>query len=65
MQRSTEDKVLLTVPEVARRWSVSERLVWLAIQEGRLEKVKIGRATRVRAADVERVAREGLATGAR
>lgn len=63
MQTNTDEKVLVSVPEVARRWSVSERMVWLAIQEGRLQKVKLGRATRIPMSEVERVAREGLATG--
>jgi len=61
--QTSDEKMLLSVPEAARRLSVSERLVWRAISEGALDSVKLGRATRVRAADVERVAREGLATG--
>lgn len=63
MQTNTDEKALLTVSETARRLSVSERLIWRAISEGALEAVKLGRATRVRAADVDRIAREGLATG--
>jgi excisionase family DNA binding protein len=63
MQTTNDDKVLLSVPETARRLSVSERLIWRAISEGALDAVKLGRATRVRATDVERVSREGLATG--
>ncbi len=57
------DKVLVSVPEAARRLSVSERLIWRAISEGILEVVRLGRATRVRVEEVERVSREGLATG--
>ncbi|MBK8233119.1 MAG: helix-turn-helix domain-containing protein [Candidatus Eisenbacteria bacterium] len=63
MQKSVDDKVLCSVPEAARRLSVSERLIWRAISEGILEVVRLGRATRVRVEEVERVAREGLATG--
>jgi len=62
MQTNTDEKVLLSVPEAARRLSVSERLIWRAISEGALDAVRLGRATRVRVAEVERVAREGLAT---
>ncbi len=65
MQKSMDDKLLFTVPEVARRWSVSERLIWRALSEGLLEPVKLGRATRIRVSDVDRVAREGLAMGER
>lgn len=65
MQQPSMDRILLTVPEAARRLSVSERLIWRAITEGLLEVVRLGRATRVRVEEVERVAREGLATGGR
>lgn len=65
MRDNMDERVLVSVPEAARRWSVSERMVWLAIQEGRLQKVKLGRATRIHISEVERVAREGLAAGAR
>lgn len=63
MQKQTDERMLLSVPEAARRLSVSERLLWRAISEGALDAVKLGRATRVRSSDVERVAREGLTTG--
>ena len=63
MQQPSMDRILLTVPEAARRLSVSERLIWRAITEGVLEVVRLGRATRVRVEEVERVSREGLATG--
>ncbi len=65
MQQPSMDRILLTVPEAARRLSVSERLIWRAISEGVLEVVRLGRATRVRVDEVERVAREGLAGGGR
>lgn len=63
MQTNTDEKALLTVSETARRLSVSERLIWRAISERALNAVKLGRATRIPTSEVERVAREGLATG--
>lgn len=63
MRTNTDEKALLTIPETARRLSVSERLIWRAISEGALDAVKLGRATRVRASEVDRISREGLATG--
>ncbi|MCC7388528.1 MAG: helix-turn-helix domain-containing protein [Phycisphaerales bacterium] len=65
MQQPSMDQILLTVPEAARRLSVSERLIWRAISEGVLQVVRLGRATRVRVEEVERVSREGLAPGGR
>ncbi|MBK7406131.1 MAG: helix-turn-helix domain-containing protein [Phycisphaerales bacterium] len=63
MQNAASEKLLATIPEAARRWSVSERMVWKAIAEGTVKIVKLGRATRIPISEVERVAREGLSTG--
>lgn len=37
----------LTVAHYARRWSISESTVRVAIREGRLEHVRIGRSVRI------------------
>ena len=65
MQNASNHPTLITIPDAARRLSVSERLLWKAISQGTLEAVKIGRATRVLATDIDRIAREGLRTGGR
>ncbi|MFG0243807.1 MAG: helix-turn-helix domain-containing protein [Phycisphaerales bacterium JB054] len=65
MQNTPDRTVLITISEAARRLSVSERLLWKAISQGTLEAVKIGRATRILASDIDRIAREGLRTGGR
>ncbi|MCW5775899.1 MAG: helix-turn-helix domain-containing protein [Phycisphaeraceae bacterium] len=64
MQTTTNEASarLLTVPVVAQRLAVSERWVWRAISEGTIRAVRLGRATRVRAEDVEHIARVGLPT---
>lgn len=65
MQNASNQPTLLTIPEAARRLSVSERFLWKAISGGSLQAVKLGRATRVLAADIDRIAREGLRAGGR
>ena len=50
---------LLTVPEAAERLNLSQRSVWAMIADGRLPALRFGiRATRVDAADIERLIAE-------
>lgn len=42
---STEQ--LLTIPEAAKRISVSESMLWKAVRAGRLGVTRVGRATRI------------------
>lgn len=57
---------LLTVPEAASRLNLSSRSVWAMIADGRLPALRFGvRATRVDAADVERLIAEAKARAAR
>lgn len=51
---------LLRANEVAQYLGVGVRTVWKLRATGRLESVSILGATRFRAADVERLAREGV-----
>ncbi len=51
---------LLSIKEAARRLACSEAAIRKWIYQRRLPPVKIGRLTRLRAEDVERVASEGL-----
>lgn len=51
---------LLRAMEVAQRLGVGIRTVWKLRATGRLPSVAIFRATRFRASDVERLAREGV-----
>ncbi|MGE3298558.1 MAG: helix-turn-helix domain-containing protein [Porticoccaceae bacterium] len=52
--------MLLTVDDVARRLRVSQRAVRRWIAEGRLPAVHLGRAVRVRPADLARIIAVGL-----
>ena len=56
----TQDR-LLTVREVADLLGVSVRLVNRFLATGKLDRVKLGRATRVRLTDVTQLMREGTA----
>jgi len=51
---------LLSIPQVAKRLSVTEACVrkWLA--QRRLPRVKLGKLTRLRTLDVDKIIREGL-----
>lgn len=52
----TPQTELLTVAQVAERLSISQRAVWAMIADGRLPAIRLGhRATRIDAADVERL----------
>lgn len=51
---------LISVKEAAVRLSCSEASIWKWIQERRLQKVKIGRLTRLKEQDVDAVIRLGL-----
>ena len=54
---------LLTIADVARRLQVSERAVRRWIAEGRLAVVHLGRAVRVRPADLAHILAAGLPAG--
>jgi len=54
------ERALFSVPETARRWGVSEGLVWKALRDGLIESVQLGRARRIRAEIVARIEREGF-----
>ena len=54
-------KCLFSVAGAAARWSVSRRSVWRWISAGEIKIVKLGRAVRIPASEVERVARQGVA----
>jgi excisionase family DNA binding protein len=56
---STE-RLLYSVEEVARIWSIGRSSVYAAIQNAQVAFVKLGKSTRIPRAEVERVAREGL-----
>lgn len=58
---ATIEERLLTVKEAAELLRVSVRFVNQRLSTGVLERVKLGRATRVRLSDVLRVTREGAA----
>lgn len=52
---------LLTIPEAARRLACSPGAIRKFVRQGRLPAVKLGRAVRLRAADVAKViAGEGI-----
>ncbi len=61
--RSTVEPRLLRLHEVAERLSVSKSMAWKLIAYGQLRSLRIGRAVRVRQADLEAyitaAAREG------
>lgn len=62
----TPQTELLTVAQVAERLSVSQRTVWAMIADGRIPAIRLGcRATRVDAADVERLIEEARNRSAR
>lgn len=46
-------EVLITVPEAARRLAISRSYLYQYLQRGRLPSVCIGRARRIRVADLE------------
>lgn len=46
-------EVLITVPEAARRLAISRSYLYQYLQRGRLPSVRIGRARRIRVADLE------------
>ena len=53
----TEPRALVTIPAIMRRWCCSRSTVYAHIRDGRLTRVKIGRASRVPLAEVEAVER--------
>jgi excisionase family DNA binding protein len=61
----TEGDRLLTVAQVAERLAASERRVWYLLADGTLPRLHLGRSTRVRASDLERLIAELAAQGER
>ena len=53
---------LVCIPEASERLAVSERTVWKLLKEGSLTRVRLGRATRIRWSELERVMRQGVST---
>jgi excisionase family DNA binding protein len=51
---------LLTIPEAAQRLACSPGAVRKWLRQGRLRPVRLGRAVRLRAADVVRAISEGI-----
>jgi excisionase family DNA binding protein len=54
---------LISVKDAAFRLSCSEASIWKWIQQKRLQKVKVGRLTRIREQDLEACIRLGLQPG--
>lgn len=57
---TTGNPDLLTIPEAATRLACSEGAVRTWLRQGRLKAVKLGRAVRLRAEDIDAAAREGI-----
>ena len=51
---------LVSVKEAAARFSCGEALIWKLLRLGKLQRVKVGRLTRIREQDVESIIRLGL-----
>lgn len=58
-QMSTQ-QLMMPVDEAARRLWVSARSVWRWISAGEIKVVKLGRAVRIPASEIERIARQGV-----
>lgn len=54
------EPLLVTVRDAARLLSVSERTVWQLLEQGKLTRRKVGRATRVSVQDLHTFARGGV-----
>lgn len=52
-------KTLWTVPQAARRMTISDKSTWRMVYSGRLEVVRIGRSVRVTEESVEDIVDEG------
>jgi excisionase family DNA binding protein len=51
---------LISVKEAAARLSCCEHSIWKLLRLGKLQRVKIGRATRLREQDIESIIRLGV-----
>jgi len=63
MTEKSPERMAVTVPEAARRLSVSTATVWRLLDRGDLARVRIGRAVRVPVESIDalmRGAREGV-----
>ena len=50
-----------TIPDFSRRWGIPESTVWLKIQQGLINVVRLGpRHTRITREEEERITRDGL-----
>ena len=54
-------KLLFTVPEVARQLGLGRSLVYQLVMRGEIDSIKVGRARRVPAEALERFSEEKLA----
>jgi excisionase family DNA binding protein len=54
---------LLRLDEVAERLSISKSMAWKLVSSGHIRSVRIGRAVRVRPADVDRYVTSALREG--
>jgi excisionase family DNA binding protein len=54
--------MLLRVREAAARLQVCRATLYRIVEAGDLEPVKLGRSTRFRAEDIDRIARQGCGT---
>ena len=54
------DDRLLTIAQVARLTCMSTRFIGRHLASGRLPRIKLGRATRIRLSDVQRLIERGL-----
>ncbi|MEQ8849887.1 helix-turn-helix domain-containing protein [Botrimarina sp.] len=60
MTRTQELPAHKTLPEVAKRYGVSEKTVRGWHQSGKLKVVRFGRSIRVPDAEIERIDRDGI-----
>jgi excisionase family DNA binding protein len=51
---------LISVKEAAARLSCAEASIWKWLGQGKLQRVKVGRLTRIREQDIESIIRLGL-----
>lgn len=52
---------LLTIRQAAALTSMSTRWIGRRLADGRLPRIKLGRSTRIRLSDIDRIVKEGMA----
>jgi excisionase family DNA binding protein len=60
MTNSATRSELLTIPQAAERLAVTQAAIRKWVRQGRLHPVRLGRAVRLRAQDIERAISEGI-----